>query len=76
VEHAGLHQTYIGLLERGLRNPTLNVAEILSCALGKKLSDLISEAEDLQQPKKIGVVSGLAIKLQINRMEIFFFDQT
>lgn len=45
AEAAGIHHTYVGLLERGLRNPTIEVAERVARALGKKLSALISEAE-------------------------------
>ena len=42
---AGVHRTYVGLLERGLRNPTVEVALHLSEALGVSLSRLIREAE-------------------------------
>jgi transcriptional regulator with XRE-family HTH domain len=45
AEAAGVHHTYIGLLERGLRKPTLEVADRLARALGKKLSALVEEAE-------------------------------
>ncbi len=38
---AGLHRTYVGLIERGLRNPTVEVAHALALALGTTLSDLI-----------------------------------
>jgi transcriptional regulator with XRE-family HTH domain len=44
-ETAGIHHTYVGLLERGRRKPTIDVAERLSRALGKKLSAHIAEAE-------------------------------
>jgi transcriptional regulator with XRE-family HTH domain len=49
AEKANLHPTYIGLLERSLRNPTLNVAKALAEALGEPLSKLISEAESIQR---------------------------
>jgi transcriptional regulator with XRE-family HTH domain len=34
-----------GLLERGKRKPTIDVAERVARALGKKLSTLVAEAE-------------------------------
>jgi len=49
AEKANLHPTYIGLLERSLRNPSLNVAQALAKALQIPLSSLISEAEALQR---------------------------
>jgi transcriptional regulator with XRE-family HTH domain len=45
AEAAGIHHTYVGLLERGRRSLTIDVAERLAAALGKKLSDMIEEAE-------------------------------
>lgn len=45
ADRAGLHRTYIGLLERGKRNPTLDVAQSLSTALGVTLTALISAVE-------------------------------
>jgi transcriptional regulator with XRE-family HTH domain len=45
AEAAGVHHTYIGLLERGQRKPTIDVAERLARAFGLKLSSLIHEAE-------------------------------
>ena len=44
-EAAGIHHTYVGLLERGERKPTIDVADRVARALGKKLSVLIAEAE-------------------------------
>lgn len=37
----GVHRTYISQLERGLKNPTLNVLQKIAKALGIKLSTLI-----------------------------------
>lgn len=48
---AGLHQTYIGLLERGQRSPNLDTAQAIARSLGCSLSQLIIEAEKLQQKK-------------------------
>ena len=42
---ADLHRTYVGLIERGLRNPTIEVGHALAQALGTTLSDLIRRAE-------------------------------
>jgi transcriptional regulator with XRE-family HTH domain len=42
---AGLHQTYIGLLERGERKPNLETAEAVAEALQTSLSAIIREAE-------------------------------
>jgi transcriptional regulator with XRE-family HTH domain len=45
AEKAEVHPTYIGLLERGLRTPGLDVAHRLALALGRNLSEIIAEAE-------------------------------
>lgn len=45
AEAAGIHHTYVGLLERGKRKPTIDVADRLARALGIRLSTLIEEAE-------------------------------
>ena len=42
---ARLHRTYVGLIERGLRKPTIEVGQALAQALGVRLSDLIRGAE-------------------------------
>jgi transcriptional regulator with XRE-family HTH domain len=42
---AGLHRTYVGLIERGQRKPTIEVGHALARALGTTLSDLIRESE-------------------------------
>lgn len=52
AEKADLHPTYIGMLERCLRNPTLNVSKALAKALNISLSRLIAEAESIQQRGK------------------------
>jgi transcriptional regulator with XRE-family HTH domain len=46
AQKAGLHQTYIGLIERGLSNPSLDAANAIAKALEIPLSKLIAEAED------------------------------
>jgi transcriptional regulator with XRE-family HTH domain len=45
AEAAGIHHTYVGLVERGKRKPTIEVAERLATALNEKLSALVAEAE-------------------------------
>lgn len=45
AEKSGLHPTYIGMVERGLRNPTLDAAAKMAKALRVELSALIEEAE-------------------------------
>jgi transcriptional regulator with XRE-family HTH domain len=49
AERAGLHQTYIGLLERGQRSPNLDTAKAIAKALKVPLADLIQEAEKAQK---------------------------
>jgi transcriptional regulator with XRE-family HTH domain len=45
AQKAGLHQTYIGLIERRLSNPSLDAANAIAEALGIPFSQLIKEAE-------------------------------
>jgi transcriptional regulator with XRE-family HTH domain len=45
ADEAGLHRTYISLLERGLRNPSLTVISKLARALGATMTTLISDLE-------------------------------
>lgn len=50
---AELHQTYIGLLERGDRSPNVDTAKAIATALGTTLATIIKEAEsDFQSPAK------------------------
>jgi len=48
AEMSGLHQTYIGLLERGERSPNLDTAKSIARALEISLGKLIAEAERSQ----------------------------
>lgn len=52
AEKAGLHQTYIGLIERGLSNPSMDACHAISEALGIPLSKMIGEAEKIQQRRR------------------------
>jgi ribosome-binding protein aMBF1 (putative translation factor) len=47
AQKAGLHQTYIGLLEREKRSPNLDTAKAIAEALGLSLAQIISEAEQI-----------------------------
>jgi transcriptional regulator with XRE-family HTH domain len=49
AEQSGLHQTYPGLLERGERSPNLDTAQAIARSLGFSLSQLIAEAEKIQE---------------------------
>jgi len=45
AQKAGLHQTYVGMIERGLSNPSLDTANALAEALEIPFAKLIAEAE-------------------------------
>ena len=45
AEASGLHRSYISQLERGRRNPTLDVLARLAAALDVKLSTLLDRCE-------------------------------
>jgi len=51
AERADCDSTMISLIERKIRNPTLNLADSLAKGLGIPLSQLILEAENLQGKK-------------------------
>lgn len=48
---ANVHRTTIGLLERGERKPTLQVAQQIASALGFPISELLKEAELINSEK-------------------------
>ena len=52
AERSGLHQTYVGLLERGDRSPNLDTAKAIANALGVSLGKLIAEAERTQNRRQ------------------------
>jgi XRE family transcriptional regulator, regulator of sulfur utilization len=52
AELSKLHPTYIGMIERGLRNPTLDAADKIAVGLNMDLSDLISESAPIRKPRK------------------------
>jgi transcriptional regulator with XRE-family HTH domain len=43
---AGVHRTYVSLLERGKKSPTIDVLFRLCDAIGVKASELIRRVED------------------------------
>jgi len=45
AKKARLHQTYIGLLERGERSPNLDTAKAIADALGVPLGKMVTKAE-------------------------------
>jgi transcriptional regulator with XRE-family HTH domain len=45
AERSGLHPTYISMVERGVRNPTLDASARLARALKVSLPALIEEAQ-------------------------------
>ena len=45
ADKAGLHPTYISMLERGIRMPSLGVVERLARALGSTMASLMGELE-------------------------------
>jgi transcriptional regulator with XRE-family HTH domain len=57
---AGLHRTYISLLERGLRNPSLYVIARIAAALETTMVDLVAELPggDSVGPQETNVPAG------------------
>jgi len=49
---AGLHRTYISMLERGVRMPSILVARQVAEALGTTMGALLTEVDDEQSPPK------------------------
>jgi ribosome-binding protein aMBF1 (putative translation factor) len=49
ADEAQLHRTSVGLIERGRRSMTLEVADRIARSLGLALSSVIAEAERLQR---------------------------
>jgi transcriptional regulator with XRE-family HTH domain len=53
AERAGLHPTFISLLERGGRLPSLNTVFLISKAMGIKSSELIERLEKLKPRQQV-----------------------
>jgi transcriptional regulator with XRE-family HTH domain len=49
AEKADIHPTHVGLIERGLRNPSLHIAQSIALALGYPLWQLVREAESRER---------------------------
>ncbi|MBV9760275.1 MAG: helix-turn-helix transcriptional regulator [Acidobacteriaceae bacterium] len=47
---SGYHRTYVGMLERGLMNPTLHTILSLASVLGISAGDLIARTEAILGP--------------------------
>ena len=45
AERSGLHRNYVGLVERGERNVTIEALDRIAMALGTRGSSLLREAE-------------------------------
>jgi transcriptional regulator with XRE-family HTH domain len=51
AERAGIHPVYVSMVERGTRNPTVDVAFRIAHALRISLARLFSHTERLRKPK-------------------------
>lgn len=47
----GVHRTYLGVLERGEGNPTVDTLEKVAHALGITVSEIVRRAEGLRAPR-------------------------
>lgn len=52
AETAGLHPTYVGMVERGVRKPTMEAAARIAKALNLPLWQLVREAETAWRSSK------------------------
>jgi transcriptional regulator with XRE-family HTH domain len=52
AEKADCDSTMVSQIERGLKNPTLNMGDSLAQGLGVRLSEMIKQAEDLRTKDK------------------------
>jgi transcriptional regulator with XRE-family HTH domain len=52
AQKAGLHQTYVGMIERGLSNPSLDTANALAEALEVPFSKLVTDVEAIRNAIK------------------------
>ena len=66
ADHAGIHRTHMGLLERGERLPSVGVAADIANALGYDLSDILRQAELIKGGK---LDEGVALKEEHARAE-------
>jgi transcriptional regulator with XRE-family HTH domain len=55
AQKAGLHQTYVGMIERGLSNPSLDTANALAEALEIPFSKLVADVEAVRNVAKMKI---------------------
>lgn len=67
AEKADLHPIYIGYVERCERNPTLKAAKAIAEGLGLSLTQMVSEAEQMQ---KRGTWGGPGLIARSDRADI------
>jgi transcriptional regulator with XRE-family HTH domain len=67
AELAQLHPTYIGMVERGVRNPTLEASAHIAKALRVDLSTLIAEAESFRNASPLKSLYGSSTKVARRR---------
>lgn len=53
ADRAGLHRTYVGSVERGLQNVSLQNIERLAATLGVSLADLFAPFTDIPPPPSV-----------------------
>ena len=58
AERAGLHPTYVSMVERGARNPTLDVSARIAKALKVGLPTLLEEAQRRRGSSATGSSAG------------------
>jgi transcriptional regulator with XRE-family HTH domain len=54
ADEAGVHRTYLSLLERGMRMPTIEVVRRLAKGLNTTMTALITELEAMDEPAPKG----------------------
>lgn len=52
AHHAGLNRNYVSDIERGVRNPTLEVQEKIAAALGLSLGELMTAADSEREQQR------------------------
>lgn len=71
AERAGLHPTYIGQLERGEKNATLDSINKLAVALNVSLSELFDKLPDAQMSYP-EMCYGLVVKMPKEKQALIF----
>ena len=55
AKRSGLHLTYIGQLERGVKNASLYTLEKIACALELSLTDLVGNSDIVTETAKTNI---------------------